>query len=90
MTTENNNRTEQEYLELATQSQLKFNELESKIINKDNELMDIKKELISCYGYVRILDNIYNQQHEQEPTISIMLEVLREFLSQFTEDNILN
>ena len=48
MSNENNNRTEQEYLELATQSQLKFNELESKIIRKDNELLEIKKELISC------------------------------------------
>ena len=90
MSNENNNRTEQEYLELATQSQLKFNELESKINNKNSELLEIKKELISCYGYVRILDNIYTQSHEQDPTISIMIEVLREFLSQFTEDNILN
>jgi len=84
------NRTEQEYLELAATSQIKFNELDHKLKMKERELIEIKKELISCYGYVRILDNIYSNQEEHEPTICVMLEVLREFLCQFTENNILN
>tara|TARA_R110000772_G_scaffold111119_3_gene214878 strand:+ start:708 stop:971 length:264 start_codon:yes stop_codon:yes gene_type:complete len=82
------NITEQDYLELAEQSKNKYEELNNKILKKNEELQDIKKELISCYGYVRILDNLYNQQAETEPNISIMLDVLRDFLSQFTEDTI--
>ena len=83
---EPDNRTEQEYLELARDFKIKYDEMTTKINNKDNQLLQIKKEMISCYGYVRILDNLYAQQDEHEPTIHIMLEVLREFLSQFTED----
>jgi len=82
--------TEEQYLELASDAQTRFNLLELKIQNKDDELLQLKKELISCYGYIRILDNVYSNQDDVEPTICMMLEVLREFLSQFTEDNILN
>tara|TARA_R110002153_G_scaffold193128_5_gene346499 strand:+ start:1396 stop:1653 length:258 start_codon:yes stop_codon:yes gene_type:complete len=82
--------TEGQYLELANDAQERFNAMSLRIKHKDEELMQIKKELISAYGYIRILDHVYQNQEEQEPTITIMLEVLREFLSQFTEDNILN
>jgi translation initiation factor 2B subunit (eIF-2B alpha/beta/delta family) len=83
---ESENITEQKYLELAEDFKIKYEEMEEKIKHKDEQLLEIKKELISCYGYVRILDNLYSQQDDHEPTIHIMLEVLREFLSQFTED----
>ena len=82
--------TEGQYLELANDAQERFNQQEIKIKYKDEELLQLKKELISAYGYIRILDNVYQNQGEQEPTITMMLEVLREFLSQFTEDNIIN
>ena len=83
---ESENITEQKYLELAEDFKRQYEEMEKKIKDKDEQLLEIKKELISCYGYVRILDNLYSQQDDHEPTIYIMLEVLREFLSQFTED----
>ena len=79
------NITEQDYLELAEDAKKKYEDFERKLIKKDEELMDIKKELISCYGYVRILDNLYTQQGEVEPHIEIMLSVLHDFLSQFTD-----
>ena len=82
--------TEGQYLELANDAQERFNAMSLRIKHKDNELLEIKKELISAYGYIRILDSVYQSQDDQEPTITIMIEVLREFLSQFTEDNILN
>jgi translation initiation factor 2B subunit (eIF-2B alpha/beta/delta family) len=82
------NITEQRYLELAEDAKNRYEELEHKLNSKKNELINIKKELISCYGYVRILDNIYNSQAEIEPNCALMIEVLRDFLSQFTEDHI--
>lgn len=84
----NNNTTENDYLELARDAQNRFTELDRKLKNRDDEIKEIKKELISCYGYVRILDNLYQNQDDQEPNIALMIEVLREFLSQFTEDQI--
>lgn len=80
--------TENEYLELANDAQQRFNELDRKMKSKENEIKEIKKELISCYGYVRILDNLYQNQDETDPNIGLMIEVLREFLSQFTEEQI--
>ena len=82
-------KTEQEFLQLANDAQEKFNELNNKLQDSEEELLYLKKELISCYGYIRILDNVYKNQIEVEPTVSLMLDVLREFLSQFTENNIL-
>jgi translation initiation factor 2B subunit (eIF-2B alpha/beta/delta family) len=84
----NNNTTEQDYLELARDAQTRFTELDRKLKTRDDEIKEIKKELISCYGYVRILDNLYQSQDDQEPNIALMIEVLREFLSQFTEEQI--
>jgi translation initiation factor 2B subunit (eIF-2B alpha/beta/delta family) len=83
------NTTEQAYLELANDAQERYNELDQKLKAKKDQLLELKKELISCYGYVRILDNIYNNQDEIDPNCQLMLEVLREFLSQFAEDNII-
>ncbi len=80
--------TENEYLELANDAQQRFNELDRKMKSKENGIKEIKKELISCYGYVRILDNLYQNQDETDPNIGLMIEVLREFLSQFTEEQI--
>jgi len=88
MVNNSNTITENEYLNLATEAQHKYNELNQKLLDKEKQIKEIKKELISCYGYVRILDNMYIQQAEQDETITLMIEVLREFLSQFTEENI--
>lgn len=82
--------TENDYLELATDAQKRYNDMALKIKSKDDELFRIKKELISCYGYIRILANVYESQGEGEPTICMMIEVLYEFMSQFAEENIFN
>ncbi len=50
--------TEGQYLELANDAQERFNAMALRIKHKDEELMQIKKELISAYGYIRILDNV--------------------------------
>jgi len=82
--------TENDYLELAADAQKRYNDMALKIKYKDDELLHLKKELISCYGYIRILDNVYQSQGEHEPTICMMIEVLREFMAQFAEENIFN
>ena len=55
------------------------------------EVIQLKKELISCYGVVRLLDNL-NENHplgETPVEVKIVIETLREYLSQYVEDNIL-
>ena len=51
--------------------------------------MDIKKELISCYGVVRMIDMMYSDTNEPVMEIGILIESLREYLSQYTENKII-
>ena len=54
------------------------------------ELLQLKKEMITAYGVVRVLDYLYdNTQVNGVVEIKIIIETLREYLSQFCEENIL-
>jgi len=53
------------------------------------ENMDIKKELISCYGVVRMIDMMYSDTDEPVLEIGVLIESLREYLSQYTENKII-
>ncbi len=94
VSTNNNNENMSEGMYIDAMNQLKemneARELENK--KHKSELLDLKKELISAYGIVRVLDQILeNQVMADEPVIEvkILIETLREYLSQFVEDNIL-
>ena len=92
-----------EGLYLEAMNQLKeMNDIREKENKRHKtELIALKKELISAYGIVRVLDNIYENSFapevlplgaSDEPAIEvkIIIETLREYLSQFVEENILN
>ena len=53
------------------------------------ELMELRKELISAYGIVRLIDMMYQDAGEPINEISILIETLREYLSQFVEAKII-
>lgn len=89
--TTNNEMSEGFYLDAMNQ----LKELNEKrdAENKKNkeELIQLKKELITCYGIVRLLDNL-NENHPLDDSpveVKIVIETLRDYLSQFVEDNIL-
>lgn len=83
--------TEGMYLDAMNQLKEMNEEREKENKKHKDELMALKKELISAYGIVRVLDNIYENHPIEEPVIEvkIIIETLREYLSQFVEDNIL-
>ena len=83
------NITEQQYLELARDSQNRFNELDRKLKSKENEMLDLKKEILSTYGMIRIIDNLYQNIDEVDLNIQTLIETLRQQLSDYVEDNIL-
>ena len=53
------------------------------------ENLEIKKELISCYGVVRMLDMMYNDVPDPVQEVAILIESLRDYLSQYTEHTII-
>jgi peroxiredoxin family protein len=76
---------------LEAMNQLKeINEKRDKEYEKlKEENLDIKKELISCYGVVRMIDMMYSDTEEPVLEIGILIESLREYLSQYTENKII-
>ena len=58
-------------------------------IKQREELLELRKELISAYGIVRLIDMMYQDAGEPINEISILIETLREYLSQFVEAKII-
>lgn len=77
---------------LDAMNQLKeMNDNREKEMDKmKEELSEYKKEMITAYGVIRLIDMIYKDTPDQIPEINVLVETLREYLSQFAEDHLLN
>jgi hypothetical protein len=87
----NGSMSEGMYLDAMNQLKSMNDEREKELLKVKNELKEFKKEIISTYGIVRLLDMIYTD-HCDEPIqeVSILIETLREFLSQFVDEKIID
>lgn len=74
------------YLEAMNQLQQKYNDNNMEIITVNKKILLYKKELITTYGMMRIIDNILEEEDlmYQHP-VKIMVEILRANLSELTE-----
>jgi len=78
--------TEGEYLEMANQLKESFDKKEKEMITINNENEELKKNLISVYGYVRILDYVVSSSNEIDFELKGMIDILRGFLSDLYDD----
>ena len=76
---------EQEYLELVNQLKENFDSKEKVIEKIKEENIELKKNLMSVYGYIRILDFIANRI-DLDVELQNMIDVLRSFLSDVYDD----
>tara|TARA_R110002167_G_scaffold104110_2_gene268619 strand:- start:3895 stop:4173 length:279 start_codon:yes stop_codon:yes gene_type:complete len=74
-----------------------MNQLKEMNDTRDKELrklerynLEIKKELISCFGVIRLIDIMYKDSGEPIIEIGILIESLREYLEQYTETKIIS
>ena len=76
------------YLEAMNQLKDKFdnNEYLMKRIQKQN--MELKKEIVTAFGCMRILDNLIHNSYGVDGDIISLSESLRGHLSDFVEDMI--
>lgn len=88
-TTPNNEMNDGMYLDAMNQLKEINDKREKETIKQREELMDLRKELISAYGIVRLIDMMYQDAGEPINEISILIETLREYLSQFVEAKII-
>jgi predicted nucleotide-binding protein (sugar kinase/HSP70/actin superfamily) len=76
--------TEQQYLELANQLKESFDEKDKQVerLLKENE--EIKKDFLSLYGMIRVL-NYYADGNVDEPILTL-IESARGFASSIIDD----
>jgi len=79
---------EQMYLDMVNQLKDKFdnNEYIMKRIQKQN--IELKKEIVTAFGCMRILDNLIHNSYGADADIMLLSESLRGHLSDFVEDMI--
>ena len=71
---------EQEYLELSNQLQVSFNEKEKEVEEIRQKNDDLKKELLTAYGMIRVID-YYVSATDIDEQIKASIDLLRGFLS---------
>ena len=87
--TENENMGDGMYLDAMNQLKEMNDKREKESIKKNEELMELRKELLSAYGIVRLIDMMYHDAGEPITEISLLIETLTEYLSQFVESKII-
>ena len=73
------------YLEAMNQLKEEYDKNESLIKKAKNNLTEYKKDLITCYGMIRLIDNVLEEDADFDNPVKIMIEVLRSFLSEKIE-----
>ena len=80
---------EQEYLEMVNQLKDKYDEITDKLDRIELQELDMKKDFISCYGVVRMLDNLISNSHiGYDNEVVTIVEVLRGLLSNYMDRHI--
>ena len=78
--------TDQEYLEMASHCKLIIDKAESKTQMYQRENLELKKIIITSYGFIRVLDEQFDL--EMPPEFSYTLELIRSYLSDYVENKI--
>ena len=71
---------EGEYLELVNQLKEQFDIKEKEVTKMQDQIAELKKCIISAYGFIRIIDMV-SEHAELDYEVKNMIEILRTFLS---------
>tara|TARA_Y100001972_G_C7603019_1_gene302187 strand:+ start:848 stop:1102 length:255 start_codon:yes stop_codon:yes gene_type:complete len=77
----------QNYLEAMDQLNEKFKEVEYLKKKMEEQNTQLKKELITCYGCIRIIDNLIEEDNDIDLNIKMMCDILRQHLSGFFNES---
>ena len=80
---------EGEYLELCNDLKTKYDEITDKLDRIELQELELKKDFISCYGIVRMLDNLISNSHiGYDNEVVVIVEVLRGLMSNSMDRHI--
>lgn len=77
----NDSMTEGQYIEMANHLKNTYDEISAKLFASEMELMDLKKDLMTAYGVIRLIDNLLEHIIEVPHELTVLVEVLRGELS---------
>ena len=78
--------SEQMLLDAMEQLKEKFDVNEYLVKNMEKRVVQLKKELFSAYGMIRVLDNLINNSYGIENEIECLSDSIRGHLSSVIED----
>ena len=82
---------EGEYLDLVKQLKDKYDEITDKLDSIERKDKELRKDFITAYGVVRILDHLIDiNPVSYDPEIVVLVESLRGFLSDSVDKHILS
>ena len=76
---------EQEYLELCEQLKNTYEEKEQELNKLKQQNQELKKSLISCYGFIRVMDYIVDED-DVSLELRTLIDVFRGYLSDMYDD----
>ncbi len=81
---------DQALIEMADQLKKTYDEITFKLEKLQLENIELKKHLVSAYGFCRVLDMISTDSYDIQPEILILIETLRAYLSTIMDNTIFN
>jgi len=79
---------ENEYLEMSNHFKKVYDEMEIKILNHETTIKELKKEIITSYGFIRVIDNLLENLYDVPNEIIVLIECLRGHLSNIIDKEI--
>ena len=79
---------EQEYIEMSNHFKKLYDDLIDKNFKQEIKIMDLKKDLITVYGFIRVIDTILDSLYEVPHEIVVLVECLRGHLSDIIDKEI--
>ena len=84
------NITEGQYIEMANHLKETYDKISEKLFKSEIKIMELKKEIITAYGLVRIIDNILEHLYDVPHEVVVLVECLRSHLSEVMDKELFN
>ena len=86
----NDNITEGQYIEMANHLKETYDKMSEKLFKSEIKIMELKKEIITAYGLIRVIDNILEHLYDVPHEVVVLVECLRSHLSEVMDKELFN
>ena len=84
------NITEGQYIEMANHLKETYDKISEKLFKSEIKIMELKKEIITAYGLIRVIDNILVHLYDVPHEVVVLVECLRSHLSEVMDKELFN